>query len=290
MANNMKYHKAFLSMLLLFSIVGLVQAAVLANRTQDYSYSTRTYLATSSVPTQYTVTTTSYTWSGGAQKGVFQFSCPANPCELAYLAKQYLNVGSVISFNFIVVPNVAPNQTVGQITYQVWSPTAFVVWQKTSSDTIIQDSITVTPQISYGNDLEFRIGMSHFSRVLAVSLRVFVGSATTVAITSYYPRIYYMTQVYSYYVTPKVTSSTSPNSVQIPLALSTGMEIIVVGIVAAALAGLGVFFARSRKSNQTHTRMEPIATGSFCINCGANLPSDSDFCNKCGAKVQRTGG
>jgi len=83
-------------------------------------------------------------------------------------------------------------------------------------------------------------------------------------------------------------SSTPQTSPGPGLPTSSFIEYFVVIVVLAAIAVGSILISRKRarmspKAKASTSKMNAKKAVQFCINCGAELPDDSKFCNKCGS-------
>jgi hypothetical protein len=68
--------------------------------------------------------------------------------------------------------------------------------------------------------------------------------------------------------------------------ITSPVSLVVIGVVAVILVVIAVVAIRKRQKRPVATETKPSEVSKekrFCINCGAELPTYSKFCNKCGS-------
>jgi hypothetical protein len=85
-------------------------------------------------------------------------------------------------------------------------------------------------------------------------------------------------------VTTRTMSSIYYSTVQNPLeGITSPFSLIIIGVIVGVIGvAAAVAITKRSKTRETRRPSKP-SSKTFCMNCGAELPPNSKFCNKCGS-------
>lgn len=278
-----------LSLVLLSSVIFPITNGF-AVRSADVYYSTTSYSATSLIPTTITTLSASYTTTGYyiTSQTVGGSVCSSKPCTFA-IYPLFLSAGQVMDFELLILylaptPNAQYKFTIG-----TFKPER-TVWQKTTTGYDLDLKDTVVIDVA-ANGLVITAEVPDPSQLSGFAIKLSLGTGTKMTTATTVSSYYWATEYFTYSsssLTPTETVQTSHTTSQSSVFTSeqphspmSQSGLLAIVLVVAVLVVLALVMLR-RRQPPVGRPPRTTAAKAFCINCGAELPAGSKFCNKCG--------